>query len=193
MEIDHAAAAATAPPSPYIYGIELVPDAMLVKDLETIKSLLQVFQSIGNTTTSKSIGPHHMTFMQLVQDSSLVEPTCRYTIENSHRSLLDRQACVESELQEVDEDDNAKRVLLLAEQMEIQQTINDAQLALNAASRSLAARVDDFLCMWVLMRLSCSPVLLRAVSSRCISSGSILLMWQKELRRRCLVCPFNVQ
>ena len=124
----------------------------------------------------------------LSQDTSLMNPADKYNMEDTHADLLNRQDAMEAEFATC-----ATGVVrmheLNDERLEIQQTINEAQLSLNHAMRSLAERVDEFLCMWVTIRLSCSDVLRRGLDNRVVSCGAILAMWQKELRRRCLVCP----
>ncbi len=185
-----------------IHGMELIPHSTLVHDLECIKSLLSTFQTIECSVygyNSKSPESTHKTFMQLVHDSALFDPIKdHYNLPNTHPVILDRRDAI---IQEIDTltmsgSPNLQRLRELEdEKMEVNQTIHEAQVSLNAAARSLAARIDEFLVLWVkITKLPDSKIsapLKRALDSPTMGYGKIVEIWQAELRRRCLVCPVN--
>ena len=118
-------------------GIELISDQQVVKDLETIKSLITCFHGIQDSIypDSESTNNYHKTFLQIVQDSALLDPKNDvYNITKTHPVILDKRAAIQYEINMEGGSSNRVRALQI-DLMDIQKTIEKAEISLISAAR----------------------------------------------------------
>jgi hypothetical protein len=117
-------------------GIELISDQQVVKDLETIKSLITCFHGIQDSIypSDSESNNYHKTFLQIVQDSTLLDPQNDvYTLSETHPVVLDKRAAIQYE---IDKGGNPNKIRALhIDLMDIQKTIEKAEISLISAAR----------------------------------------------------------
>lgn len=118
-------------------GIELISDQQVVKDLETIKSLITCFHGIQDSVYQESTenNNYHKTFLQIVHDSALLDPkNDRFCITKTHPVILDKRAALQYEINMEGGNPNRIRALQI-DLMDIQKTIEKAEISLISAAR----------------------------------------------------------
>ena len=115
--------------------IELIPDFQLVKDIECIKNLTNYFRDIQERVYPNSEDNSHKTFLQLVHDSSLIDPKeLHYNMSLTYPNLVEKIQVIEYEL--ANTVDNLPRVRQpQMDKVELQKTMQRAEIALDSAAR----------------------------------------------------------